>query len=409
MPKLTKSVVDAIKTPERGEKKVWDEGKGAVTGFGVRVRSGGKRTWIVQYRTRTGRTRRLTVGQVGRMTPQEARIEARQLLASVDRGEDPTADRKRARKAPSVRDLVERWRGEYAPRLKPSTLCRYESLLERVILPAIGTLKVDGVERTDVAALHNASRTKPVDANRALALVSKLFNLAEAWGLRPDHTNPARHVERFPEKPRERYLSGAELARLGDALREAEAERSEHPSFILGIRLLILTGCRRSEIFRLTWDEVDLRIGRLALSDSKTGAKLVPLGPPAIQLLDNAPAQAGNPYVCWGGTDEGPFIGIDKAWRRLRKAAQLTDLRIHDLRHSFASVAVASGETLVILGRVLGHRQTATTDRYAHLSDDPLRAAAARISQTVASFLDGKDEGKVVDLDQARSRADGAA
>jgi len=318
----------------------------------------------------------------------------------VDRGEDPSGKRKKARRASTVRELADRWRIEYAPRLKPSTLERYESLLRRVVLPAIGMLKVEAVDRTDVAALHHNARDKPVEANRALALVSKLFNLAEAWGLRPDHTNPARHIERFPEKSRERFLSASELAKLGDSLRQAE--RSEHPSVILGIRLLILTGCRRSEIFRLKWNEVDLQMGRLMLGDSKTGPKAVPLGPPAIRLLAGAARQRGNPHVCWGDTETGPFIGIDAPWRRIRSAAGLDDVRIHDLRHSFASVAVSRGESLVIVGKVLGHRQTATTDRYAHLSDDPLRAAAGRISQAVARFLDGEEGSEVVELDEAR-------
>jgi integrase len=291
-----------------------------------------------------------------------------------------------------VRDLVNRWRVEYAPRLKPSTLNRYEALVRRVVLPALGSFKIEAVDRADIASLHHNLRDTPVEANRVVALISKLFNLAEAWGLRPDHTNPARHVERFPEKPRERFLSARELARLGEVLREGEEKETEHPSMVLGIRLLILTGCRRSEIFRLKWDEVDLATGRLRLADSKTGAKTVPLGPPAIRLLAKATRVRGNPYVCWGDTDEGPFIGIDKAWRRIRSAAGVEDLRIHDLRHSFASVAVAGGESLVIIGKVLGHKQTSTTDRYAHLSDDPLRAAAGRISQSVARFLEGDVE-----------------
>jgi integrase len=392
VPKLTKTFVDGLQPPESGELKWWDEGKGSVTGFGVRVRATGRTTWIVQYRTTRGRTRRLTIGTVGRMTPDQARIEARRALAAVDRGEDPVVERKKARSAASVRELVERWRREYAPRLKKSSRTRYEALMRRIILPRLGSHKIEEVTRSDVAAIHHSLRETPVEANRVVALISKLFNLAERWELRPDHTNPARHVERFPEKPRERFLSARELARLGEVLREGEEKGTEHPSMVLGIRLLILTGCRRSEIFRLMWDEVDLATGCLRLEDSKTGAKIVPLGPPAIRLLAGAQRVRGNSYVCWGDTDEGPFIGIDKAWRRIRSAAGVEDLRIHDLRHSFASVAVAGGESLVIIGKVLGHKQTSTTDRYAHLSDDPLRAAAGRISQSVACFLEGDVE-----------------
>ena len=224
--------------------------------------------------------------------------------------------------------------------------------------------------------------------------------MAEAWGVQPDGSNPTRHVQKYPERKVERYLSDAELARLGGALEDA-ANTGEHPSVIAAIRLLIFTGCRRDEILKLRWEYVDFERGCLNLPESKTGAKVVPLGAPALELLAKLPRNDGNPYVLPGKVPGKHFVGIQKAWERLRAQAGLSDVRLNDLRHTHASVGAAAGESLLVIGALLGHQQQATTQRYAHLSDDPVRAAAERIDEHLEAALKGR-LGEVVPLKSER-------
>ncbi len=235
-------------------------------------------------------------------------------------------------------------------------------------------------------------RDKPIQANRTLALLSKMFGLAERWGLRPPGSNPCRGIDRFPEKRRERFLSGGEIARLGAVLEEEEP----HETFVvLAIRLLLLTGARRDEVLTLRWADVDFERSALRLPDSKTGAKVIPLGPAALALLAMAPRLEGNPYVIPGRRVGGRLVGLQRPWARIRERAGLGDVRLHDLRHSFASVGAAAGLGLPILGAILGHRNHATTARYAHLDDDPRRTAATRISDEIAAALSGRAAGEV--------------
>lgn len=209
------------------------------------------------------------------------------------------------------------------------------------------------------------------------------------WVYRPDHSNPCRHVERYKERKCERYLSAEELARLGEVLAQVEHEQTEPLSALLAIRLLLLTGARKGEILQLTWDEVDFERGYLRLKDSKTGEKTIPLGPAALDLLAEAPTRTeGNPYVCTGARKGQHLVGLQRPWERIREAAGLEDVRIHDPRHTHASVAAGVGYGLPIIGKLLGHSQPVTTARYAHLADDPVREAAGRISDTIASHLD---------------------
>ncbi len=236
----------------------------------------------------------------------------------------------------------------------------------------------------------------PIAANRCLALLSKMLNLAEAWGLRPDGSNPTRHVAKYRERKVERFLSNVEFARLGTVLEEA-ARTGEHASVVAAIRLLILTGARRDEILSLRWEHVDFERGCLRLPDSKTGAKTIPLGAPALELLADLPRLNDNPYVLPGARPGRHYVGLGKAWRRLRAKAELPDVRLHDLRHSYASVGAGQNESLHVIGALLGHRDTASTQRYAHLSDDPMRAAADRISGHLAAAMAGKS-GEVVPL-----------
>jgi integrase len=214
-----------------------------------------------------------------------------------------------------------------------------------------------------------------------------MMNLAEAWGLRVDGSNPVRHVAKYHEDKRERYLTRQELQRLGAVLADAQDRSIENPFVIAAIGLLVLTGARLSEILTLRWDHVDLENQVLRLPDSKTGAKLIYLNAAAIKLLRGMPRMQANPYVIAGKKPGARLINLQKPWRRIRARASLPDVRIHDLRHSFASIAAGAGMSLPMIGKLLGHTQPATTARYAHLAADPLRAAADVIGGEISTMM----------------------
>jgi len=243
------------------------------------------------------------------------------------------------------------------------------------------------VQRADVAAMHHAQRATPYQANRTLEVLKKAFNLAEKWGLRPDGTNPCRHVEKFKERKRERLLTPDELSRLGQALDEIEKSGSEMAGMIALVRLLVMTGCRLGEIQNLRWQDVDLEAGCLRLPDSKTGAKVVPLGAPAVAMLEALPRHPFNDHVCPGLKAGAPLVGIHRAWYRIRERAGLPNLRLHDLRHGWASLAASQGLSLPIIGAILGHSQPGTTNRYAHFLQEPLKQAADLVAGKIAEAL----------------------
>jgi len=218
-------------------------------------------------------------------------------------------------------------------------------------------------------------------------VISKMFSLSEVWGLRPDGTNPRKQIRKYPEEKRERFLSAAELRRIGEVLREMEAEGVELPSAILAARLLILTGCRLNEIMSLKWSYVDLDVPALRLPDSKTGAKVVHVGQPVADLLRDAQRIDGNPWVITGTLPGKPLSDLQPFWQRVRARAGVKDVRIHDLRHTFASTAVASGQGLPMIGKLLGHTQVQTTARYAHLAAEPVRMAADAVAQNLRKSL----------------------
>jgi integrase len=398
MAKLTKRTVDALKPRPDCDLVVFDS---ELSGFGVRVKSSGRKSYLVQYRNAGGRSRRLTISGHGRLTADEARNQAKQLLAAAARGQDPAEERHLALRAPTVAQLAALYVERHA-RPRKKTAIADESMLRRYILPAFGTRKVEAITAGDVARLHHALGNKPLAANRVLALISVMFNLAESWGLRAPGSNPCRHLKRYPERKRERFLGDEELQRLGTVL--AEAQGVEHPSALAAIRLLLLTGARRSEILTLKWEHVDLERYALRLPDSKTGAKVIALGAAAAALLASLDRREGNPYVCWGNSDGGHFIGLQHVWQRLRRRAQLPEARLHDLRHSFASFGAAAGMGLPILGALLGHKQPVTTARYAHLANDPLRAAADRITGEIAAALDRRPLAEVLPIRSTAER-----
>jgi integrase len=314
------------------------------------------------------------------------------VLGEVAKGGDPAGAKAAAKAAPTVTELATRFLAEHAEaKRKPRTAQEYRRLIEKIILPALGWKRVADVTRQDIARLHHAKRATPIEANRTLALLSVLFTFAERQGERPDGSNPCRHVERFPQRRRERFLSADELARLGDTL-AAYRGSPYHPATI---KLLVFTGARLGEVLGLRWEWIDLQRGEVRLPDSKTGAKTVHLPPPALEVLARLPRIEGQPYVL--GAKRGTTF-IEKPWRVIRAAAGLTDVRLHDLRHAFASVAASAGMGLPIIGKMLGHTQAATTARYAHLASDPVKQAAATVAERIAAAMGGQASGEVVPL-----------
>jgi len=385
MPKITKRLVEAADVRDKDYIICDDD----LAGFAVRVLPSGRRSYIAQYRI-GNRYRRMSLGAHGVLTPEKARRMAFKVLAAVKDGKDPAGERSQARKACTVKELAERFDDEHIKvRLKPGTAREYRRNLRRFILPALGRLKVADVSRADISKFHHDLRHIPYQANRNLEVISKMFVLAEMWGMRPDGSNPRLHIKKYPEKKRERYLSQEELSELGAVLSEAEQIGVEDIYAITAIRLLIFTGCRLNEIMTIKWAEVDFENGCLRLSDSKTGARVVHIGPPALDLLANLKRQSNNPWVICGKIPGTNRKEIQKFWQRIRNQAGINDVRIHDLRHSFASNAVAQGLSLPMIGKLLGHTQVQTTARYAHLAADPVKAAATQISGNIFELMNG--------------------
>jgi integrase len=400
--KITKRAVDAAKA-RKTDSYLWDR---ELPGFGLKVTPTGRKVYLVQYRLggRKGRTRRFTIGQHGEVTPAFARAEAKRLLGEIAAGRDPAAERDKAKADRSLAVALEQFMAEHVkPKLKTSTASEYERTVRLCIVPRLGRRPIGELTRQDIAKLHHGLGHTPYQANRTLALLSKFFGWTEKRGLRPDGSNPCRHVEKYRERRRERFLSQAELARLGDALRQAEQDKSCSPWVIAAVRLLILTGARRNEILTLRWEHVSEEHQSLMLPDSKTGRKAIPVSAPALAVLHDIPRLEGNPYVICGERTGQHVVNLQKSWRRIRKAAQLDDVRLHDLRHSFASVAASGGQSLVVIGKMLGHSQPATTARYAHLADDPVKAASDAVGRHIAAAME-RIPGELVEFSSKRRR-----
>ena len=384
MPKLTKRFVDAAEI-QAADHFIWDDD---LAGFGLRVLPSGRKGYMVQYRVGR-RSRRISLGSSSVLTCEQARTRAIAILSAARNGVDPAAKRDADRQAITVKQLADRFDEEHvAVRVKESTAKGYRRLLKLTIVPALGRHRVTEVTRADVAKIHHDQRHIPYEANRCLEVISKMFSLAEMWGFRPDGTNPRKHIKKYKEQKRERFLSPGELKRVGEVLREMESEGVELESAIAATRLLILTGCRLSEIMTLKWAHVDIADKALRLPDSKTGAKVVHLGQPAIEVLAKIVRVALNPWVMFGAKSGARLTDLQPFWQRVRARAGLKDARIHDLRHTFASTAVMSGHGLPMIGKLLGHTQVQTTARYAHLAADPIKLAVNEVAATIAAHLE---------------------
>jgi integrase len=375
MPKrLRDGLVKSLTAPSKGNKITYDN---TVQGFGIRVTATGAKSFILNYWIK-GRERRYTIGTFPDWRVSAAREQARRLRASVDLGDDPLAKEQSDRKAPTVAELCERYIDEHLPKKRPRSQQEDRDLIRTRILPALGGHKVADVSYDDVSALHRkiTKEKRPVRANRTVALLSKLFSLASTkWKLRPD--NPAKGIDRNPEQPRERYLTPDELARLSDAL-----DKHPNESAANAIRFLLLTGARRNEVLTATWEQFNLSVGTWTKPASNTKQKKshhVPLSLPAIELLRQLRRGTNSDIVFAVGKD-----GLRFHWAAIRKVARLSDVRLHDLRHSFASILASGGASLPEIGKLLGHSNTATTARYAHLQIDPLRELANRVGAAVS-------------------------
>ena len=386
MPRLTKRVIEAAEI-QAAEHFIWDD---SLPGFGVRILPSGRKGYIVQYRAGR-RSRRMSLGPSTVLTCEQARTRAINIIAAARGGDDPAARRDTDRRTATVKELADRFDKEHVSlRIKESTAKGYRRLLQLTILPALGRHRVTEVTRADIAKLHHDLRHIPYEANRCLEVISKMFSLAEMWGLRPDGSNPRKHIKKYAEEKRERFLSPVELKLVGEVLREMEREGIELPSAIAATRLLILTGCRLNEIMTLQWQHVDLPGKALRLPDSKTGAKVVHLGQSAIDVLEKIALVETNPWVIVGTLPGARLTDLQPFWQRVRARAGLNDVRIHDLRHTFASAAVASGQGLPMIGKLLGHTQVQTTARYAHLASATVKTAASDVSAEIAASLNGQ-------------------
>lgn len=401
--KLTRKLLESPRAVRARE--VWDAGAGACPGFYARHRglAGSRWRYALRYR-RAGRIKHHAIAEDGaaipaevcerlgltpgaKWTPEAARKEAERVRGMVRAGQDPDS----GRGVPTLKAFAARFKAEHLALRKARTAEEYGGLIERHLLPTLGDFRLDQLDQAAVTRLARDLKAKPVTANRALAVLSSMYGRAASWGLVPPDMNPTRGVPRFRESRRERFLSPEELRRLGDALRELEAEDSVSRHALAAVRLLLFTGARPGEVTSLRWEHVDLARGVLNLPDSKTGQKVIYLSPPAAAVLSALPRIEKEPRVFPPHKRKAAEADLESVWRRLRARAKLDGVRLYDAaRHGFASLAVAGGASLYLVGGLLGHSKTTTTQRYAHLSADPLRAVNDAVGTRLSAALGEK-------------------
>ena len=424
--RIGRRTVDAAE-PEGAVYRLWDS---ELKGFGLKVSTKGLKTYFVWYRAGEGRAaprREYTIARHGEMTPDEARDEAAKVLSRVRLGQDPQANRHRARGEMDIAALCDLYLKDGVATKKPATLVTDKSRIRAHIKPLLGKRPLSSVTTADVAklmrdiaagksaapvkptrkalrakglkgkALAQAETRKRTDpaarggkgtASRTIGLLGAIFAFAVREGIRPD--NPVRGVERYRDGQSQRFLSGEELAHLTTALSDAEAEGANKHGLNV-IRLLTLTGARKSEIEGLRWSEVDFGGTCLRLADSKTGARVVPLGAAALAALQKLPRSKASGYVFPAeGAAKRHYVGTPKVWEKVRAAAGLSNVRLHDLRHTFASFGAAGGLSLPLIAAILGHRDVKTTQQYAHLADSPVKAAADRTASAIEGAMQGR-------------------
>ena len=392
MANLTDSAIKRLSPPAKGSRIFYDD---TVKGFGCRVTTAGARAFVLNYRTNAGRERRYTIGAFPDWQTTAARAEAKRLKLEIRvNGADPVGGLQAARGEPTVADMVERYIEEHLPKKRPGSQAEDLGLIKQWIL-SLRHLGVAAVKIEDVDNLHRKITRSgtPYRANRVLALLSKMFALASTrWRWRAD--NPCRGVERNQEVKRTRYLTAAELERLTVALANYTDQQAANI-----VRLLLLTGARRTEVLAARWDDFDLESGVWVKPGATTKQKTehrVPLSAPARALLASLPHDGA--YVFPGPKGAPCRADLKKPWPAICRAAGIKGVRLHDLRHTYASVLASSGQSLPIIGALLGHTQPATTARYAHLIDDPLRAA----TETAGAVITGSTKGNCSTVEQLK-------
>ena len=407
--RISKTTVDALSCPPEKDRDIlWDD---KLKGFGVAVFPTGRKVYVAQYR-KGGRSHRVTIGRHGRLTPDQARREALKLLGDIERGSNPAEERRAQREAPTLKEVAEEFVAYVRAKKKVGTGNGYESALRLHILPRLGSRRITDIQQIDMERLHSTMSGRPYQANRTIAIFSALWTWAGAKRkLVSLSDNPAVGLEKNREEKRKRYLTGAELARFGDALRAAEtiglpytvdeagpkAKHAAKPEnrrrkidvfAVAAIRLLMLTGARLREILHAKWEFVDLDRGMVFLPDSKTGEKTIYLSAASAEILSSLPRMKDNPYIFPGERAGKPRTDLKKPWAAICTVAGLEGVRLHDLRHSFASVGAGASLGLPIIGKLLGHSQTTTTARYAHLDADPMRRAVDMIGAAISAAMD---------------------
>ena len=397
--RINKRALDALQPPDKTS-FIWDS---SLKGFGVKLYANNRKVFVVQSRL-NGAVKRFTIGQYGSpWSPDQARAKALEWLSLITQGIDPTAEKKAKQQEGRLADIVPQYLEEVAIRKKRSTQEIEQSHLRRHIVPLIGKRRVSELTKRDIQKFMldiakgktaKDVKTKPRGraivtggkgtANRSVAVLSSLLNFAIDLGLRGD--NPAIGVKKYKLKTHDRYLTAEELDRLGEALKTAETQQVS-PFAIAAIRFLILSGCRLGEALNLQRDWIDWDHNLIKLPDSKTGQKPLLLGDGAMALLKTIPKVQGSPLIFVSAAGGTTPISIKKVWGKIKRMAKLDDLRLHDLRHNFASTAVSSGQSLYIVGKMLGHSQSQTTQRYAHLAPDPVKQAATEVSRELADRL----------------------
>lgn len=425
--KFTKTAIDGL-SPKDKIYREWDQD---IKGFGVRVSPSGRKAFFIQYTRPDGKKDSFTIGAYGTLSLKQAQDIARAKIGDIRAGNNPKADKVRARQYPSLKEFMALFIQDYAKHnVKEKTLKGYEGVIRSAIIPALGNKRIDTIETQDISRLKNSYADKPYQANQIIAILSKAYNWALEESLYKDLINPCANVKKYGKKQgvksRERYLTAEEISRLSKVFRRMEngkalvmfdmnkqafdenkaLKRQYNPDTgiyaVAALMLMFLTGCRKDEILTLKWEYIDIDNKMIRLPDSKTGSKVVFFDEHALGILnrlkafeaekaeqskDIQKAIRANPYVIKGKHYESRLIGIQKVWEGIRESIGINDVRIHDIRHTFASQAVSSGASLPLIGKLLGHSEPATTARYAHLYDDPQRALNSKVSKEIYALM----------------------
>jgi integrase len=438
--KITKTSVDALICPDGKDREfLWDAGKGSLSGFGVaahapkkadiaagRTASSGLKVFVIQFRLH-GRSRRFAIGEYGKLTAEEARSQAQILLGEVERGIDPVEARKQARSVMTFREVADLFIRDHLSKKKDRTQANYISVINGTLTPLIGSRRMVDIPVDVISKAHAKMKDTPSAANAMLRILSSVWNWAERMEYKIGVKNPTAGIEFYKEEGKERFLSEDELVRLGDAMAAAETvglawepkagPNAKHapkaknrvrlvdPFAVAAIRLIALSGARKGEILKSRWEWVDFDLKAIMLPDanSKTGKKPLMLPEPALEILRTLPRIKGNPFIIPGEIEGQPRADLQNPWNAIRTAALLKGVRLHDLRHSFASLGVGDALGLPVVGKLLGHKNVSTTARYAHVHDDVARSAVEHIGGRIADAFATERKDNIVRLPNKRS------